>query len=132
MATRRAQVRAKAAETLGDEGYRNAVDPLISALHEDEAEEVRAEAVKALATLKGEKAVDALIKALKDDESALVREAVNCRFGESGRSESNRTTDGGSFRPQPGGEGSSGGSTEEAWGRCHPVREWGSRGVGGG
>ena len=68
------QVRAKAAETLGDEGYRNAVDPLTSALHEDEAEEVRAEAVKALATLKGEKAVDALIKALKEDASALVRE----------------------------------------------------------
>ena len=67
------EVRAKAAETLGDEGYRNAIDPLISALHEDEAEEVRAEAAKALAKLKGEKAVDALIKALKEDASALVR-----------------------------------------------------------
>ena len=67
------EIRAKAAETLGDEGYRNAIDPLISALHEDEAEEVRAEAAKALAKLKGDKAVDALIKALKEDESALVR-----------------------------------------------------------
>ena len=68
-----AEVRAKAAETLGDEGYRNAIDPLISALHEDEAEEVRAEAANALAKLKGDKVIDALIKALKEDESALVR-----------------------------------------------------------
>ena len=67
------EVRAKAAEALGEEGYRNAIDPLISALHEDEAEEVRAEAAKALAKLKGDKVIDALIKALKEDESALVR-----------------------------------------------------------
>ncbi len=68
-----AEVRAKAADTLGDEDYQNAIDPLVTALQEDEAEEVRAAAARALAKLGGDKAVDALIKALKEDESALVR-----------------------------------------------------------
>ena len=68
-----AEVRAKAATTLGDEGYQNAIDALINILHEDEVDEVRAEAVNALAKLTGEKAVDALIEALNEDKSALVR-----------------------------------------------------------
>ena len=68
-----AEVRAKAADTLGDEDYQNAIDPLVTALQEDEAEEVRAAAARALAKLGGNEAVDALIKALKEDESALVR-----------------------------------------------------------
>ena len=67
------EVRAKAADTLGNEGYRNAIDALVTALEEDEAEEVRIAAARALANLTGEQAVAALIKALEDDESALVR-----------------------------------------------------------
>ena len=70
------EVRAKAANTLGDEGYRNAIDALVTALHEDEREEVRIAAARALAKLAGEEAVDALIKALEGDESPLVREAA--------------------------------------------------------
>ena len=68
-----AEVRAKAADTLGDEDYQNAIDPLVTALQEDEAEEVRAAAARALAKLGGDEAVAALIKALKEDDSALVR-----------------------------------------------------------
>ena len=67
------EVRAKAADTLGNEGYRNAIDALVTALQEDEAEEVRIAAARALAKLTGEEAVDALIKALEEDESVLVR-----------------------------------------------------------
>ncbi len=68
-----AEVRARAAEALGDEGYRNAIDALVTALHEDESEEVRAAAAKALAKLRGDRALEALIKALQEDESELVR-----------------------------------------------------------
>ena len=67
------QVRAKAADILGEEGYRNAIDALVTALQEDEAKEVRIAAARALAKLTGDEAVDALIKALEEDESALVR-----------------------------------------------------------
>ncbi len=70
------EVRAKSANTLGNEGYRNAIDALVTTLQEDEVEEVRIAAARALAKLTGEKAVDALIGAVNNDESPQVRIAA--------------------------------------------------------
>ena len=68
-----AAVRAKAAQSTGDEGYQNAIDALVTALHGDESEDVRAAAAEALAKLGGDDAIDAFIKALQEDESEVVR-----------------------------------------------------------
>lgn len=67
------EVRAKAAETLGNEDYRNATDALVTALHEDNSEVVRTASAQALEKLGGDDALRALMKALKEDESPDVR-----------------------------------------------------------
>ena len=67
------EIRAKAADTLGNEGYQEAIDDLIATLHQDDVEAVRAAAARAIAKLAGEKAVAALITALEEDDSPLVR-----------------------------------------------------------
>ena len=66
-------IRAKAADILGNEGYQEAMDDLIATLHQDDVEAVRAAAARAIAKLAGEKAVEALIRALEEDDSPLVR-----------------------------------------------------------
>ena len=67
------EIRAKAANILGNEGYQEAIDDLIATLHQDDVEAVRAAAARALANFPGEDVVDALIRALEEDDSPLVR-----------------------------------------------------------
>lgn len=73
-------VRCKAAETLGDGEFKEAVDSLICALN-DENEDVRAEAAIALGKIRSEKAVESLICLLKD-EYVYVRLGTMFALGE--------------------------------------------------
>ena len=69
-------VRENSAEALGIIGDKRAIQPLITALHEDSDEEVRWKAAAALGKLNDESAVDALIDAIKDKSWAVRRNAT--------------------------------------------------------
>ncbi|MCG9126913.1 HEAT repeat domain-containing protein [Candidatus Poribacteria bacterium] len=74
-------VRSEVAKALGIFKGEIVVDPLISALNDDQRATVRRNAAWALGRVSGEKAIDALITALKKDKQGVVRQEAAIALG---------------------------------------------------